>query len=168
MSIEIKWKRLSYLYEVSNMGDVRNTRTGHILACTPCNSGYRTCVLHGVTHSVHRLVGELFISLVKDLWIDHISGDKLDNRVVNLRCSSSVQNPRCFQSLRGGSSVYRGVTKMGNKWVGRVGHKGKYVYCGSFDKEIEAAMARDRMASGLGYSDEGLNFPYIQGVKTNA
>lgn len=74
--------------------------------------------------------------------VDHINGDKLDNRKANLRVVTNQQN---HQNRRGGrgSSQHRGVywNKRHGKWMARVKAHGKTHYFGVFDDELEAAAA---------------------------
>ena len=77
--------------------------------------------------------------------VDHINGDPLDNRRVNLRVTSHAVNGQNRQSLPG-HSTYRGVSwmKSGNRarrWVAQAMLDGKYQALGYFAEEIDAAAA---------------------------
>lgn len=84
------------------------------------------------------------------LVIDHINGNRLDNRKKNLRFVTMQQN--CFNSAkkRAGrtSSRYKGVhhRKERNKWVAYISIKRKKTFLGSFNTEIEAARAYNEAA----------------------
>ena len=59
------------------------------------------------------------------------------------------------------SSKYRGVTKNKHgKWVAMTSVKNKAVYLGSFDKEVDAAIAYDEKCRELNRMDS-LNFPKV-------
>ncbi|MCX5633335.1 MAG: AP2 domain-containing protein [Phycisphaerae bacterium] len=84
--------------------------------------------------------------------VDHINRNGLDNRRTNLRIVNNMQN--CWNSERGfynGASKYKGVRldKRTGKWYARIRHNGKEINLGSFDTEIEAAIAYDNAAKAL-------------------
>ena len=97
-----------------------------------------------------------------DLLIDHINNNILDNRKCNLRIVTAEQNSmNRKKTLKNYSSKYIGVSKIKNtnKWGASIGFKGKKVYLGIFDNEIEAARVRD-IATKNYFGEYGkLNFP---------
>lgn len=73
--------------------------------------------------------------------IDHINGDKLDNRRQNLRiCTSAdnAKNQKVQENKIGKTSRYKGVYwhKRANKWMARIGG----MYLGIYHSEIDAAL----------------------------
>ena len=75
--------------------------------------------------------------------VDHINGNGLDNRRINVRL---VTRPEQMQNQRkqdGRSSAFRGVTwdKDRNKWKAQVKRNRKTYFLGRFDSEISAAQA---------------------------
>ena len=94
-------------YEVSDLGRVRRltsaqrAQVGKVLVPRSNGCGYaRVMLLEERTayqRSVHRLVAEAFIGLIPDgMEVDHISGDKADNRLANLQVVTHRENARLY------------------------------------------------------------------------
>lgn len=88
-----------------------------------------------------------------DVVVDHINGNRLDNRKENLRIASVTENNRNQTKIRSdNSSGYRGValnSKTG-KYVAYVtGSNGKRKHLGTFSKAEEAAKAFDKAAKEI-------------------
>ena len=85
-------------YEVSNLGNVRNTVTGKLLKGRMNRKGYLTVVLYldGKTkhQAVHRLVAQAFIPNPRNKpQVNHINGEeKANNRVDNLEWATGHEN----------------------------------------------------------------------------
>ena len=83
--------------------------------------------------------------------VDHVSGDKLDNRRANLRVCSHQQNMFNQKMRSTNSTGYYGVSKM--KSTGRyeayIHFDGKKKYLGTYMTAEEAASARDKAATRL-------------------
>jgi len=96
---------------------------------------------------MHRLI----MDAPKNLEVDHINHDRLDNRKSNLRLCNR-QNNGMNQSMQNGkSSIFKGVTwdKSRNKWQSKIFVNKKTIHLGRFDCEIEAAKAYDKKAKEL-------------------
>lgn len=81
--------------------------------------------------------------------VDHRNHDGLDNRRSNLRPCTPSQNFRNARKSARGTSRFKGVSVVGDKFVARIYHDGRSVWLGRFDKEIDAAKAYDHAASSL-------------------
>ena len=95
------WKDLTRYpnYQVSNIGNVRNKRTGNLLTAKLGRDGnYLSVYLcqDGVenTQRVHRLVAEAFLGEHPDLVVNHKDGNKLNNHIDNLEWCTVTQNNR--------------------------------------------------------------------------
>lgn len=123
--------------------------------------GYGRISVGGKVFMAHRLVAMAFVDDFDDTkLIDHINGNKFDNRLENLRILSSGDNVRAFRPVRGGTtSRFRGVSKRrgASHCEVKVAYDGKRHYAGSFKSEEAAAIAYDRKATELGYMPEALN-----------
>lgn len=99
--------------------------------------------------------------------VDHINGNKLDNRKNNLRFCTPGQNSKnktWFSNGRNGherTSQYKGVSKnIGDtKYIASIWANGKSVYLGRFTDETDAALAYDKAAKEYYGEFARLNFP---------
>lgn len=86
-------------YSISNLGNVRNDKTGRILKQYIKPSGYKQVQLGAKTtpQYVHRLVGKAFIPNNENKpQINHKNGDKGDNRVENLEWVTASENDYAY------------------------------------------------------------------------
>ena len=92
--------------------------------------------------------------------VDHINGDKLDNRLCNLRIATHQQNIFNKPPTKQNKSGYKGVSwdKRRGKWVTSVFISGKEVYKKRFLSKKEAAKAYDKKAKELFGEFAYLNF----------
>jgi hypothetical protein len=88
--------------------------------------------------------------------IDHINGDRSDNKIENLRLASRSEN----NINRPAVSGYKGVRyhKPSGKWQARITKEYKEKHLGLFETEIEAAKAYDEAAKVLHGGFATLNF----------
>ena len=124
-------------------------------------NGYRKVVISQKNLIVHRLIAQAhFDNYSDDLQVNHINGNKSDNRIENLQMVTAKQNSRSFCSKpEGKSSKYRGVSWYGTsrKWRAQIRTNGKYKHIGYFHCEMEAARAYDMVAINLGFDVQALN-----------
>ena len=104
-------------------------------------SGYMQLRLGNRQYRAHRVVWFLHYGEQPPQYIDHINGDRTDNRPENLREACHHTNlANAKRSTRNTSGV-KGVQRSGNKWIGSVGFKGERHYVGPFTEIAEAEIA---------------------------
>lgn len=161
----IEWKDIKDyegLYRVSNTGKVKslervvcNGKTGskrtvrERVLSTSLRTGYNAVNLSRSNqknvHKVSRLVARAFLSNWESKpYVDHINGDRTDDRVTNLRMVTNQENCLAFKTkAKNTSSQYRGVTwdKQTHKWRASIMFNSKYLCLGRFYNEADAAQA---------------------------
>lgn len=83
--------------------------------------------------------------------IDHINGNRSDNRIVNLRPSNDAENAKNKAIAKNNKSGYPGVCYNQGKWEVRKGHNGKLIYIGSFTNKDDAIAACKKAERKYGY-----------------
>lgn len=83
--------------------------------------------------------------------IDHINGNKLDNRRNNLRACSRTQNKQNQHKVMSASG-FKGVSRAGKayktkKWIATIRNNGKQINLGYFETSHQAAVVYDFWAT---------------------
>lgn len=102
--------------------------------------------IFGDTVYMHRIV----LGIHGELEVDHIDGDTLNNRRVNLRVATVSQNRMNRKKFEGNySSPYKGVSFKRGRWRAQITVDKKVMHIGTFDSEIDAARAYNDKAIQL-------------------
>ena len=138
------------LYMVSDDGRIMNVRK-HILKPVIV-TGYNriNCHKDGILKSylVHRLVAKAFIENPDNKeFVDHINGNRQDNRVENLRWATAQENCRNCALYSNNLLGIKGVSKNGNRYVARCRVNGKMALHKTYDTAEEASEAYRQFAS---------------------
>lgn len=89
------WKKVIGFenYSVSSLGRIRNDKSGTIRKLQTYTKGYFSVRLDGKNLLVHRLVAIAFLdNPERKTVVDHLNGDRKDNRVENLRWVTTAEN----------------------------------------------------------------------------
>lgn len=132
------------MYSVSNLGNVRNEFKDIQLKPRNTGKGYMIVTLYKQGkpkhYKVHRLVMSAFVGESK-LQVDHINGNRGDNRLENLRYCTPRQNKVFSVSKVNTTSKYNGVCARKEKWISSCTINGKPKYLGTFNCEFAAHVA---------------------------
>ena len=102
-------------YCASDDGYIINKKTGRVLKAHPDTYGYMSVRLYkdgkGCTKRVHKLVADAFLKPPsEDAWqVNHINGDKNDNRLSNLEFVSPSEN--MYHSYNNGLNHWEGYNE---------------------------------------------------------
>ena len=83
--------------------------------------------------------------------VDHINGEGLDNRKVNLRIITYRQNSQNRHTK--GTSSYPGVHREGNKWAAAMTLNGLPIQLGTYTNELEAFNTYKATNESLGFPE---------------
>lgn len=138
-------------YEISNLGRMRNKKTGRIMKQTTNFQGYKVVTLNKKTFHVHRLLALAFIhNPLNKLCIDHINNNKIDNNLENLRWATHSENMQNKSLAKNNRLGIKGVRKVYNdKFVARVKFNKKSYFLGTFKTLAEAKKARLKKVNEL-------------------
>jgi hypothetical protein len=136
------------IYDESTGKFTRNMRKGIAGKGTPVRgltnrAGYSMLCVDKCSYPAHRLAWLYVHGEWPKQVIDHINGDRLDNRISNLRDVSTkinLQNVRAARSTNKESKLL-GAHKNGNKWASHIETDGKLRYLGTFLTPEEAHAA---------------------------
>lgn len=145
------WLDYDDKYAVSEDGFIKHKKTGRITHGFVDKGGYMRHTINNdnpTWRHVHRMIAERFLPRVNtcDIEVDHINGDKSDNRASNLRwCSRTInnQNRRFKLPPSGHKHIYLSryqtfITNITKPW-----------YYKSFKTLEEAITARDNFMRSI-------------------
>ena len=116
------------------------------------SNGYISLSINGSSHQAHRVAWFLFYGVNPDGFIDHINGDRSDNRIDNLRLVSDSENKKNRRLQKNNSSGVPGVSLRGSGWRVRIKSNGKELFLGSFDNFFDAVCARKSTQNKMGFN----------------
>lgn len=123
--------------------------------------GYFEGCLLGVNVKAHRVIWAMYYGAWPEGQIDHINGNRSDNRIRNLRDVSSAENGRNQRRHSTNTSGYCGVRwhKRDMVWNADIRVDGKLIHLGTFRCITSAAIARALANEKYGFHHNHGNDP---------
>jgi hypothetical protein len=113
--------------------------------------GYARILINGKQYLSHRLAWLYVIGRWPYIEIDHINGNRLDNRFSNLREATRSNNSSNTKKLSANLSGVKGVHWNSDvkKWAAQITKSGRRYHLGYFDNIEEATLSRQKAADRL-------------------
>ena len=145
MTLTVEHLKNALIYDPDTGKFVWNTRpsravkAGDVAGCVEKRIGYVTIGIKGRIYKAHRLAWLYVYGQWPKGLIDHVNGDKADNRIANLRdvfADGNSQNVRKPNSRN--KSGFMGVIWFQNKWRASMSVNGKSKWLGDYNTPEEA------------------------------
>lgn len=124
------WKMWNTRFSDKNTGSFVNKK------------GYMNIKLNGTTYRTHRIVWLIVHGEWPKDHIDHIDGDRINNKIENLRDVPNSENHKNMAMMYINTSGHSGVSFRGKNWIARISVNGKEKHLGVFKTIDEAIKAR--------------------------
>ena len=130
-------------------------------------NGYPHGEILGQQHRAHRVIWTMVHGREPKDHIDHINGDRADNRIVNLREADASENNYNSGRRAHNKSGYKGVIwyRTRSTWRAEIRANGQRRNLGYFDTPEKAALAYDAAARQMHGEFAHLNFPDSGGMR---
>ena len=121
-------------------------------------AGYLGVRINSKLYLAHRLIFLMHKGYLPKT-LDHINGDRLDNRIENLRAVTASQNQHNRKINSNSTSGYKGVSyyKQTNKWCARIRLESKRINLGYYNtpEEADAVVRKAREELHGGFANHG-------------
>lgn len=116
--------------------------------------GYVQVGINGKKYRMHRLAW-LYVYGEMPIEIDHINGNRSDNRISNLRSVERQENMMNKKIRSNNSSGFNGVSfcKKQKQWKARIKFKGENIHLGFYDDKNNAVDARKEANIKYGFHE---------------
>lgn len=112
-------------------------------------SGYLQTRIKNKTYYTHKLIWMLYYDEIPQNELDHIDGNKINNKIENLRKATHSENNRNRSKPSNNTSGYKGVAwhKQENKWRAYITINQKQISLGLYDDKEDAVKAYNNAAT---------------------
>lgn len=121
----------------------KRVRAGDTTGVRLNSHGYKRIKIDGVLYLAHRLAWLYVHGAWPSEQIDHINGDRADNRISNLRLANNRQNQQNQKLRINNASGFKGASwnARRRKWIAQISVEGRKTYLGAFETAHEAHAA---------------------------
>jgi len=145
LSGRVRWRNRPESHFPKGWSGTWNSRYAGSEIVRKDSNGYVRCAFDGVPYPVHRLVWHLLMGDIPDgAEIDHINGNRADNRLSNLRIVNDAQNGmnRGLSSRNKSGHAGVGYHKKRRVWFSNIRVDGRLIHIGYFKVKEAAVEAR--------------------------
>ena len=131
-----------------------NTRcAGKLALSTKHSAGYRCGPINNKLLLAHRVIMAIQNGEWPEGEVDHVNGDRADNRLSNLRCVPHEENARnrCLSGRNTSGAMGVWWHKANRCWIAEITHDGIKQHIGSFTVKEDALRARRGAEQKLGF-----------------
>lgn len=117
--------------------------------------GYQKVFVFGRPFLAHRIIWLYHYNEWPKKYIDHIDGNRLNNKISNLRDVSGMENQRNRALAKNNKSGIAGVcwSRHYKRWVSRIKINNKFISLGSYEDFFEACCARKSAEKHFGFHE---------------
>ncbi|MBP9804995.1 MAG: HNH endonuclease [Candidatus Accumulibacter sp.] len=116
----------------------RKGKPGQIAGCLHKSSGYWVLKIDGVDYRAHRIIWVMWYGVWPEREVDHEDGDRINNRIKNLRSATHLQNT-ANKKRRRKRRYPKGVDRLpGGRFRAKICVQYKQISLGVFDTPEEA------------------------------
>ena len=134
-----------FSWKVRRQGASHNVPAGYFER----SDGYWRIKVDGVLYSAHRLAFLIQVGEWPTCEVDHINGNRVDNRWDNLRLATSSQNKHNGKIHRDNKAGLKGIHARRGGWRATIKHDGKNHHLGDFASKEAAHAAYLAAANNL-------------------